>query len=114
MGFKPGQAKPKNSGRKKGVRNKKAVEFQLILDQYNFSPGEELIYVYNEAKEIYKTRKKNKNYAGAMVSLDTMSSTADKICQYVYPKKKAIEHTGEVGILSFADLVAAADEGKPE
>lgn len=114
MAFKTGQPRPANSGRKKGSPNKKTVEFLTILEEKNFSPGEELIYVYQEAKKLYQWRKKNRNISGAVTCLDTMATTADKICQFVYPKKKAVEHTGEVGILSFADLVAAADEGKPE
>lgn len=108
--FKPGATRPAASGRKKGTPNKKTLEFQAILEGKNFSPGEELIYVYQEAKKLYQWRKKNRNISGAMTCLDTMATTADKICQFVYPKKKAVEHTGEVGVKTFADFIALADE----
>lgn len=108
--FKPGQPRPPGAGRKKGTKNKKTVDFLLVLERNNFDPGEELIYVYNEAKSLYKMWRKKKAYSSALDSLETMQSTADKICQFVYPKKKAVEHTGEVGIKTFADFVAAADE----
>ena len=107
--FKPGQPRPANAGRKKGTPNKKTVAFQQLLEKHNFDPGEELIYVYNETKSLYKMHRKKKSYQSALDALENMQTTADKICQFVYPKKKAIEHTGEVNVKTFADFVAAAE-----
>lgn len=108
--FKPGQKKTPGSGRKKGTPNKKTIDFLLVLEKNNFDPGEELIYVYNQAKSIYKIMRQGKKYFQALQSLETMQTTADKICQFVYPKRKAIEHSGDVAVKTFADFIAAADE----
>lgn len=105
--FKPGTPKPANSGRKKGTPNKKTLEFQIILQNNNFEPGEEFIYLYREQMKIFEQRKKDERFDGALEALSDAAQTLNNICQYVYPKKKAIEHTGEVGVKTFADFVAA-------
>lgn len=104
--FKAGQ--PKIGGRKAGTPNKKTVEFQELLASKDFSPGEELIYIYREQMKIFEARKLKGNMAGCLLALEDAQMTANNICQYVYPKKKAIEHTGEVGIKTFADFMSAA------
>lgn len=106
--FKPGDKKLPNAGRKKGTPNKKMPELMILLEENNFNPGEELVYCYREARRIFEFRKRKGNLAGALIALDQASSTAEKISQYVYPRKKAIEHSGEVGVKTFADFIAAA------
>jgi len=98
------------AGRKKGTPNKKTVELMQVLEKHNFDPGEELIYCYRQAKQIFDLRKKRGNLAGALTALDRMTEVAEDIAQYVYPKKKAIEHSGEVGVRTFADFIASADD----
>lgn len=105
--WKPGE-RPKGAGRPKGTPNKKTLEFQQILADNNFSPGEELVYLYKEQMKIFEARKKRGNLAGCLVALEDAQVTVNNICQYVYPKKKAIEHTGEVGVKTFADFIAAS------
>lgn len=83
-----------------------------MLERHNFDPGEEYVLLYKEQMRIFHDRKKNKrNQAGALEALSDAGHTLNNICQFVYPKKKAIEHTGEVGIKTFADFMAAA-QGK--
>lgn len=108
--FKEGQPRPANAGRKKGTPNKKTVAFLQILEKHNFDPGEELIFIYKEQRAIFEQRKKNKNWEGALTALSDSERTVNNICQYVYPKKKAIEHTGEVNVKTFADFIEAGSE----
>lgn len=100
----------KGSGRKKGVPNKKTAELLETLAKHDFDPGEALIHCYQEARKIFDYRKKNNNLAGALVALDRMETCASDLAQYVFPKKKAIEHSGEVGVRTFADFIAAGGE----
>lgn len=110
---KKGERQP-GSGRKKGTPNKKTVELMQVLEKNKFDPGEELIYLYREAKKIFEFRKKNSNLVGALSAMDRMIEVAEDIAQYVYPKKKAIEHSGEVGVRTFADFIASADSDEDE
>ena len=58
---------------------------------------------------IYAWVKKRANLAGALSALDRMESSAGELAQYVYPKKKAIEHSGEIGVKTFADFILASE-----
>lgn len=82
------------------------------MEENNFSPGEELIWCYNEARKIYDMRKKRGNLAGCLIALQQAADIAGDVAQYVYPKKKAIEHSGEVGVRTFADFIAAGSKVK--
>lgn len=110
MAWPKGKKRPEGAGRKKGTPNKKTVEFLQILENNNFDPAAELIYCYRELKKIADHRKKNGNYTGAVVAFQAAEKTANDISQFVYPKKKAIEHTGEVGVRTFADFIAAGED----
>jgi hypothetical protein len=112
--FKPGSPKPANSGRKKGTPNKKTKEFMQLLQDENFDPAKELIRCYREARAIFELRKRNGNLVGAMIALGQASDTAGDLAQYSYPKKKAIEHSGEIGVKTFADFIEAGSKAKKE
>ncbi len=105
--FKPGQ--PKIGGREKGTPNKKSLEFQSILEKHNFNPGEALVEIYKKQMEIFNLMREKRPYAltNASILLEKAGVTVNNICQYVYPRKKAIEHSGEVGVKTFADFIAA-------
>lgn len=109
--WKPGE-RPAGAGRPKGTPNKKTLEFQQVLAAHNFDPAEQLIYIFKEQMKIFELRNKSRNKAGAVEALGAAEKTCNDICQYVYPKKKAIEHSGEVGVKTFADFMAAAKSGK--
>ena len=102
------------AGRKKGTPNKKTVELMQVLEKHNFDPAEALIFCYREAQKIFEFRKKRNNLAGALVALDRMETCASELSQYVYPKKKAVEHSGEVGVRTFADFIAAGQDPESE
>jgi hypothetical protein len=108
--FKPGDPKPPGSGKKKGSHNKKSLEFQEILAQHNFSPAEAYLTLFKRQMEILNYRRKRKNIGGMQSILKDGAITLNNICQYVYPKKKAVEHTGEVGIKTFVDFMKDALE----
>lgn len=109
--WKPGE-RPEGAGRPKGTPNKKTVEFLQIMQEQDFVPGEEFIKLYRRQMKIYELRRKNKNIPGMVEVLSNASTTLNNICQYVYPKKKAVEHTGEVGVRTFSDFMAAAKGSK--
>ncbi len=98
------------AGRKKGTPNKKTVELMTMLEGLKFDPGQELVFCYREAVKLYQERKKAGYIKGAVSSLSLASKVANDIAQFVYPRKKAIEHSGEVGVKTFADFVAAAED----
>lgn len=113
--FKPGQTKTPGSGRKAGVPNKKTAEFMLMLEEKGFDPGAAYVELFQEQMRMYNEVQKAKRRAptaGQSILADA-SATLNNICQFVYPKKKAIEHSGEVGVKTFADFMALA-KGKKD
>lgn len=96
------------SGRKKGVVNKKTKDLMAMLESHGFDAAEALVYCYKEAQQIFEFRKKRSNLAGALSALDRMETCASDLCQYVYPKKKAVEHSGKMA-MTFADFMAGAE-----
>ena len=107
--------RPQGSGRKPGTPNKKTAELMEVLVKHDFEPAEALIYIYKEAKKIFEFRKKKSNLAGALTAMDRMHDAASELAGYVYPKKKAIEHSGEIGVKTFSDFIETGldddDEG---
>lgn len=108
--FKPGQSGNPN-GRPKGSANKKTLEFQAMLQANNFDPGQAYVEIYKEQMAIFRKRKKAGNLEGSLVALGDAGTSVNNICQFVYPKKKAIEHSGEIGVRTFADFIAMGSEG---
>lgn len=78
MAFEKGHAKV--GGRQKGVANKQTQDLQAICDKHDVHPFEALILLYKEG------------------GWDPHMKLAalKEICQYLYPKRKAIEHSGEI------------------
>jgi len=76
----------KTGGRKKGALNKKTQEFNDKLASYNCDPMEKLVKIAQEAEN-----------EGDM---HLASSIYKEMCQYAYPKRKAVELTGEVSVLT--------------
>lgn len=110
--FKPG--KPKTGGRKPGTPNKKTQELLEVLQAHDFNPGEELIWCYTQAQRIASLRLRKGNLAGALLAIEKAGHIAGDLAQYVFPRKKAIEHSGEVGVRTFADFIAAGAKAKEQ
>lgn len=106
--FKPGQPRLPGAGRKKGTLNKRNQELLAILEARDFSPADKLIGYCEQIEKIIALRLRNGNLAGALVALEKAGNIVGDIAQYAYPKKKAVEHSGEVGVKTFADFMAAA------
>ncbi len=68
----------KTGGRKSGTPNKKTIAVQEQMEQLGFDPIESMIEICNQAMT-------EKNYALA-------GQMAKELAQYVYPKRKAVEH----------------------
>ena len=101
--------------RKKGTPNKKTRELMETLEKLDFDPATALVHCYRQAQIIFNYRKKKMHLSGALVALSQMESTAAELAQFVFPKKRAIEHSGELGVRTFSDFIAAgeSDEDGP-
>lgn len=107
--------KPPRIGRKPGSRNKNVILKELMetLQSQGFDPLVEMITCYQHAMGDYKQKKKEMRVRGALTALGIASRIAAEMCQYVYPKRKAIEHSGPGGgsiAVTFAALMAQAAE----
>jgi hypothetical protein len=74
---------PKTGGRKKGSRNKITLEVRQLLDELNYDPVRSMV-------EIARIASKKGDHALA-------GSMAKEVAQYVYPKRKQVEHLGVDG-----------------
>ncbi len=120
--FKAGHARLPGAGRAKGTPNKKTLEFQAMLEREDFDPGAEMVRVYRAQMAIYEERntgiradgvKRARNVEGAKAALADASHTINNIAGFVFPRKKAVEHTGDAsGLRTFADFMAAAVAGR--
>jgi len=110
--FQPGN--PIKGGRPKGSPNKRTLDLQKRIEELGLDPVQTLAMILDEQMKIFKSATKGKRaHRGvALEALADAERTASNLMQYLYPKKKAIEHTGEVGVKTFADFMAAA-KGKP-
>lgn len=80
MKFQPGQRRPENAGRKKGVKNKRTIQGRSIgeiLESLGIDPVEKLIT---------ETFPELEPYEQARILTELIS--------FLHPKKKAVEHTG--------------------
>ncbi len=102
----------KTGGRKAGTPNKNSMVFHEALEKHGLDPGEALINIYREQMKIYETYKKKNDSEGMLSSLSAAERTASNICQYVYPKKKAVEHKTEGG-MTFASFMSIATNNSP-
>lgn len=108
--FEPGHEK--KGGRSKGSLNKSNRELKEIAEELGVNPFEVLL---NFAKRDYealkmpefneKTTKDGTKILEPSISPETQMNAAGKACEYLFPKLKAVEHTGLNGADLFANLV---------
>lgn len=107
-GAAPGE---RRGGRQKGTPNKKTQAIEAMLEHYGCEPLEVLAMVANG--EPLKARigvgELSKKAPGkedgdddfvegdVIPTLDQRINAAKELCNYVYPKRKAIEHSGSIG-----------------
>lgn len=104
----------KTGGRKKGTPNKATQTLKEKADQFGVDPFEILLRI---AKADWKGLGYDKptrtmlTKLGDDIEVDVIEpglrvTAAKAACEYIYPKRKAIDHTTGGQSLSFADLVA--------
>lgn len=92
-GFKPGQPKPANSGRKAGTPNKSTQEMLAVFEEFRYDPARALCELLPELEPSQQ----------AMVHL--------KLMEFKYPKRKAVEVTGaDGGAIEVTPVVPATNE----
>lgn len=101
MGFQKGH---KLSGSRKGVPNKRTQEAQEIAERLGIDPFQILLnFAVGDWKALgYKSPTSTRFVGETMIEEDVISpdlraSSAKAACEYLYPKRKAIEHQIEQG-----------------
>lgn len=79
MTFKKGDKKPENSGRKKGTPNKLSLGVDEKLKEKGIDCIDEMLKI-----------------ADGTENMDLRFAVYKEIAQYVYPKRKAVELSGDV------------------
>lgn len=74
MAWEKGKPRPEGAGRKKGTPNKATQDLQTICAEMNFDPFRALITAAKAGSE----------------------KCLIEACSFLYPKRKALEHSGEV------------------
>lgn len=99
MATKEGQ---KTGGRQKGTPNKKTQVIEEILENLNCRPIEILAAVANgdplKARIGVAELEDDFLEGPVLPTLDQRIAAAKELCQYVYPKRKAIEHSGGINL----------------
>lgn len=101
--FSPGRKKPEGSGRKPGTPNKTTQDLHEIAERLECNPFEVLIhYAKGDFKALgYEEFQIMVTKTGETVSVLTIppelrQKSAKDACEYLYPKRKAVEHSGAV------------------
>lgn len=77
MGFKPGHKKIEGSGRVKGQPNKKTLSLIQRCEERNFDPFDALMDIAKDPN----------------TPIDLKINCLKDLCQYVHPRRKALEHS---------------------
>lgn len=84
-------------GREKGSKNKRTLELEEKLASLNCDPILFMATIMMDEDQ----------------PLDLRCKMATELVQYVAPKRKAIEHTGDVGVTQFV-IMGAQPDASPE
>jgi hypothetical protein len=95
--FKPGHTKC--GGRKKGTPNKESLHAKEIAERLNCDLFEILCHFAMGNAKALKLKKDS-------ISPGMRLAAAMEGAQYIHPKRKAIEHSGDVG-LTLTDIIDA-------
>jgi len=110
---------PKTGGRTKGSVNHRTKELLTITEELGVHPFEVLLhFVKGDWRSLgYKSGTRQiLTKTGDIVEIDVIEpethlKAASEACQYLYPKRKAVELSGEEGKpLSFTDLISKANQ----
>lgn len=78
MAWHKGTPRPESSGRKKGTPNRKTELLMEKCERLGIDPFEALLELTKTAED------------------DIRLGALKEICQYLYPKRKSLEHSGEM------------------
>lgn len=96
---------PKVGGRVKGTPNKKTQDLETLTRKLKCNPFEILLHFANgdwealgyDAGVVIKESADGKStFMEYTISAELRARCAEKACQYLYPKRRAIEVSGEV------------------
>lgn len=94
--------RPKTGGRKKGTPNKKTQIIEEILESLDCSPITNLARIANGQKVmcLAYANKETGDFVEmeVMPTLDQIKDANKELAQYIYPKRKAVEHSGSIGM----------------
>ncbi len=99
MTFKVGQKKYPSSGRKKGTVNKREQEVKDKIEASGYDPIMAMIDIAERAAE-------EKDY---ILSL----TAAKELAQYIYPKRKSVEHTMDGSFMPTGITINFTEDPKP-
>lgn len=120
MPFKPGDPRPAKAGRKSGSVNLRTQDLVDLLESLNYSPVAKLIEVGAKAEAAYEkasTSTDQLTRSTAHSYLRIAQSSASDLMPYLFPKRRAVEHTGAEGqplFQSFGDLVKSIVDKKSD
>jgi hypothetical protein len=80
--FKAGDKRPENAGRKPGTPNKKTLILSEIFDSFDFCPAEKVVKLIIDDNADLMDKEKADIYI--------------KLMEFKFPKRKAVEHSGEI------------------
>lgn len=98
--------RPKTGGRQKGTPNRKTMEIEKLLEEMDFNPIEFLVYVamgnwkaigYDTATICTGYTKLGDPIVEERLNAKLRTDAAKEVASYVFPKRKAIEHSGPGG-----------------
>jgi hypothetical protein len=95
---------PKFGGRAKGTPNKTSLPLKELAEKLNCNPFEILLrFAMGDAKglgyaidTVGQTTPKGEIIEKPLISPEMRIKAASEAAQYLYPKRKAIEHSGEI------------------
>lgn len=103
----------KSGGRPKGSLSRKTLEAISILSEKGCDPLDILSDIAMGKKIKCGINLGDGNIEAEVIpTLDQRRDAAKELCQYVYPKRKAVEHSGSIG--SHEDTLAALAEEDAE
>lgn len=108
MASKDGQ---KTGGRKKGTPNKLTQDLHQIAEELGVNPFEILLRF---AKGDYEALNLPEctSFGAPTIPPELRQKAAKDACEYLFPKRKAIEHTGANGADLFAQMLREIDGSK--
>ncbi len=98
---------PKTGGREKGTVNKKTADLLEKCEELGCDPFEVLLHFTKgdweslgyEKPTVTKYTKDGSTWEEDVIPPELRMNAAKEACKYIYPQRKAVEHTSEQGLL---------------